>query len=75
MKNERLLRARKEKGYTQEEIAKLLGYKQRSSYANWENGHITPPLKVAIRIAEILEKDVEYLFFEGKVQDSHTTSA
>ena len=57
MKNERLLRARKEKGYTQEELAKKLGYKWRSSYANWENGHITPPLKVAMKIAEILEKD------------------
>mgnify|MGYP001436827089 CR=1 FL=1 len=71
LKNIALRKARVEKGLTQEDLAKLLGYKGRQSVANWENGYIQPPLRVAIRISEILGKDVNFLF-GYKVQDSHT---
>ncbi|MFS1513668.1 helix-turn-helix domain-containing protein [Chengkuizengella sp. SCS-71B] len=71
MKNKRLTTARKEKGFTQEVLAILLGYKGKQSVANWENGYSSPPLSVAIRIGEILEKDVGFLFTKN-VQKNHT---
>lgn len=74
MRNYRLRQAREEMGYTQEEMAKMLGYKQRSTYANWENGRVMPRLSVAIKIADILGEDIGYLFYGKKVQDSHITS-
>lgn len=73
-KNNRLQQARKENGYTQEQLAYLLGYRGRQAVANWENGHAIPPLQTAIKIAEILNREVSFLFgFE--VQESHTLSA
>jgi len=74
MKNDRLINARKEKGFTQEKLALLLGYKGKQSVANWENGHAIPPLPTAIKIADILKCDVGFLF-GLQVQDYHTESA
>lgn len=74
MKNARLTESRKQKDLTQEQLALLLGYKGRQAVANWENGHAIPPLPIAIEIAKILDKDVEFLF-GIKVQDSYTSSA
>lgn len=71
MKNTNLIKARKKKGLTQEQLAKLLGYKGKQSVANWENNHISPPLNTAIRISQILEEEVSFLFGDY-VQDSHT---
>lgn len=72
MKNFNLINSRKEKKLTQEQLAKMLGYKGKQSVANWENGYISPPLDTALRISQILEKDVSFLFGIN-VQDSHTT--
>lgn len=74
MKNDRLINARKESGLTQEQLALMLGYKGRQAVANWENGHATPPLSIAMKISDVLNKDVEYLFCL-KVQNSHTRPA
>ncbi|MFD1350200.1 helix-turn-helix transcriptional regulator [Oceanobacillus caeni] len=71
MKNERLIEARKQKHLNQTQLAHMLGFKGKQSVANWENGHSTPTLTTAIQIAEILEKDVIFLFGH-KVQDSQT---
>ncbi|MFC7441434.1 helix-turn-helix transcriptional regulator [Laceyella putida] len=71
-KNLALKLARKEKGLTQLQLAKLLGYKGGQSVSNWENGRIKPPLTVASKIARILEKDIDSLFFEDKEQENHT---
>ncbi|MDL4842795.1 helix-turn-helix transcriptional regulator [Aquibacillus rhizosphaerae] len=73
MKNNRLLEARKNKELTQEQFAKILGYKGRQSIANWENGHSVPPLSVAFKVADILESDVGFLF-GIRVQNTHTKS-
>jgi putative transcriptional regulator len=72
-KNNRLISARKEMGYTQEQLAGLLEF-QKSTVSNWENGYSTPRLPDAFRVADLLGKDVNYLFFEDEVQDSHTTN-
>ncbi|MGA8941597.1 MAG: helix-turn-helix transcriptional regulator [Thermoactinomyces sp.] len=66
-----LKQARLEKGLTQLQLAKLLGYKGGQSVSNWENGRIKPPLIIASKIAEILGKDIESLFFEENVQETH----
>lgn len=71
MKNINLIKTRKKKELTQEQLAQMLGYKGKQSVANWENNHISPPLGTAIRISQILEEDVSFLF-GNNVQDSHT---
>lgn len=71
LKNYRLIKARKQKGLNQADLAHILGFKGKQSVANWENGHSTPTLSTAILIAEILNKDVVYLF-GNQVQDSQT---
>jgi transcriptional regulator with XRE-family HTH domain len=50
----RLQRARKERGITQEELAKRLGL-PRPSYANIESGRQRVPLDVVWRAAVVLE--------------------
>lgn len=72
MKNIALKKAREAKGLTQLQLAQLLGYKGRQSVSNWENGYINPPLIVALKIAEILEKNVSDIFLIVEVQDYHT---
>lgn len=71
MKNYNLVAARKSKMLTQEQLAKKLGCK-KTSVSNWENGVSTPSLEVAFTVAEILEKDIGYLFNTPIVQESHT---
>lgn len=71
MKNNRLKKARELKGYSQEQLAKLVGAQGKSSVSNWENGYSTPTLETAIKLGRILEQDIEFLFGQ-KVQVSHT---
>lgn len=71
MKNPRLKKARQDAGYNQTELAKKLGFKGKQTVANWENGYSAPTLRVAIQLAELLNKEVGFLF-GNKVQDSHT---
>ncbi len=71
MKNLNLIKSRKDKNLSQEQFAKMLGYKGKQSVANWENGYISPPLETALKISRILEKDIFFLF-GNLVQDSHT---
>ncbi|WP_249871624.1 helix-turn-helix transcriptional regulator [Oceanobacillus saliphilus] len=71
MKNQRLIEVRKQKHLNQTQLALMLGFKGKQSVANWEKGHSTPTLSTAIAIAEILNKEVEFLF-GSNVQVSHT---
>ena len=70
-KNEELTNARKAKGYTQEELAVMLGYK-KGTISNWENGYSKPSITDAFKIANILERDIYILFSGNKVQESCT---
>jgi DNA-binding XRE family transcriptional regulator len=68
--NDRLRKARRAKGLTQEEMAKLLGYQSKSGYSMIETGRNRPPLPVALHIAKIVGQEVEQLF---PASDVHTS--
>ncbi len=50
---ERLKALRAEKGYTQEELAKLINVSQ-PTYANYERGKIKPHVNTQIQLAKVL---------------------
>ncbi|WP_035108015.1 helix-turn-helix transcriptional regulator [Desulfovirgula thermocuniculi] len=54
--------ARKEKGLTQEQMARLLGFRSKSHYCMIENGQRGVSVETALRISEILGKSVKELF-------------
>lgn len=62
---ENLRNARKRKGYTQEDIAKILGVSQ-PAVAQYELGAGAPNIKVAVRLARLLDTTCEELV-NGKV--------
>ncbi|OEH86273.1 hypothetical protein BHU72_11815 [Desulfuribacillus stibiiarsenatis] len=53
-------------------MASFLGYKSKSGYANIETGINKPPLMIAHKIAQLLDQEVQYLFFENEVHESRT---
>ncbi|MBR2315718.1 MAG: helix-turn-helix transcriptional regulator [Clostridia bacterium] len=57
---ERLKIARKKYGYTQQNVADILGMK-RATYAKYENGQAVPPAEVFIRLATMYGVNVDYL--------------
>lgn len=65
-----LLKARKDKGYTQLEVAEKAGI-DRSYYVHIERGNRTPSFKVAMNIANILGKRVDEIFLPSDVADGH----
>ncbi len=58
--NERLIAARAERGLTQKQLAEEVGI-DRTTYAHYERGR-SPQLENAIKIAQKVQKPVEYLF-------------
>jgi putative transcriptional regulator len=70
-KNTALIKARKEKGYTQSNLAELMEC-QKTTISNWENGYAKPKLSDAFKLANILGKNIELIFFEDDIQDSQT---
>lgn len=67
MIQERLRKARKDKGVSMTYMAQQLGYKSASGYANIESGHTTLSLEKAKTIAELLDIDMDELFFKEKL--------
>lgn len=57
---ERIKTAREKKGYSQEELANLLGYKSRSSVNKMENGRDIPR-SVIVKLSELLDVTPAYL--------------
>lgn len=62
---------RQKKGYTQDYMAKKLGYKNKSGYCMLEKGLVKMTLEKARVIAEILDIDPT-IFFESYVQETTT---
>ena len=63
---ERLMRARKEKELTREELGKLCGITGRT-IQNYELGHVTPNrIDVSQRLADVLDISVDYLIYGEK---------
>ncbi|KJS85146.1 MAG: hypothetical protein JM58_09215 [Peptococcaceae bacterium BICA1-8] len=70
-----LKKARIEKGYTMEDMAKMLGYKGKSGYWQLENGNIKVTIDIALKLAEMLDLNIEQFFCAPKVQVTSTSKA
>lgn len=57
----KLIKLRKEKGFTQEQMARLLKV-TRATYANYETGYRSPSLKSIIEMKKILGTDDDKIF-------------
>ena len=67
MKNQiRVLR--KQKGMTQQELAKILGVSRQTVIAI-ENGKYHPSLELAFRIGRVMELPLEVIFFDQEDDD------
>lgn len=71
MKNEALIKARKDNGMTQDDLAEVLGC-TKAAVSNWENGYANPTLSDAFKVASVLKKDINDLFGRLDVQESYT---
>lgn len=61
MKREQLIKARKSLGLTQANMATAVGV-HRSYYGLIENGNRNPTLRIASKIATVLNSNIEQLF-------------
>lgn len=61
---ETLKQLRKEKGYSQQYLADLFGYKSFTTIQKWEDGSAMPPSKVLGQLANLLNVSVESLLNE-----------
>ena len=69
---EKFRKLRGERGITQEQIAKALGYKNNSYIARIERGDFLPGKDKLKKIAKVLKvsfKELESLLFEAKVRE------
>lgn len=57
-----LKEVRKEKGYSQADLAKLVGV-SRNTISSIETGHFTPSAKLALILCIALDKKFEELFY------------
>ena len=64
---DRLKIARKEKGYSQEQLAEALEV-SRQSITKWETGAAYPELRKLLLLSVRLEKDLDWLFFDERNQ-------
>lgn len=67
---EKILKARKEKGFTQEELAKLMGYKDRSTIARIESGDNDVPQSKVVEFSKTLGVPISYLMEWDECDDS-----
>jgi DNA-binding XRE family transcriptional regulator len=65
MRNERLIKLRKERSETQADVAKFLGV-ERTTYGKYETGIIQPPTEILLRLAERYGVSVDYLIGNDK---------
>ncbi|MDH5160383.1 helix-turn-helix transcriptional regulator [Heyndrickxia oleronia] len=65
----KLREVRLSQGKSQTFMAKKLGYKYPSGYANIEMGRTKPSLEKAKQISEILDVDVNELFFNQMLHE------
>lgn len=51
----------KKKGLTQQKLAEILGIKQ-NSYSDWETGKNEPSLENLVKLADLFEVSLDWLF-------------
>lgn len=71
MLNENIKNLRKNKGFTQEELANRLNV-VRQTVSKWEKGHSVPDAEMLKKIAETLETDVSQLLGSPIEKDTNT---
>ncbi len=57
-----LRKYRKERGLSQIQVARLLGFKDKTWISHWENGDAIPSLVSAIRLSKVCGTSIESLF-------------
>jgi len=57
---ERIIQLRSERNLSQNQLAKIMGI-SRQAVSKWENGQSTPDAIKMIKLADVLDTDVEYL--------------
>lgn len=62
---QRLKELRFEKGLTQKELAEQIGIK-RNTYSDWENGKTEPSFENIVKLADLLEVSLDWLFGRDK---------
>ncbi|MCG5251591.1 helix-turn-helix transcriptional regulator [Brevibacillus agri] len=62
-----LIKSRKDRGMTQDDLAAMANL-SRAMLSNIERGYTLPSLPTAYRIAKVLKRSIEYLFFEDNAQ-------
>ena len=62
---QRLKQLRQKKGLTQQKLAEILGIK-RNTYSDWENGKTEPSFENLIKLADLLEVSLDWLFGRDK---------
>lgn len=70
MNIKRLIEFRERKGYSQEQMAKALGYKSKASYSLIEAGKTRIHIELANKISNVLEltkNEILEIFFNNKV--------
>lgn len=58
-------RLRKNKGLKQQELEEILGIK-RNSYSDWENGKTEPRFENLVKLADLLDVSLDWLFGRDK---------
>lgn len=62
-----LIKCRKEKGLTQEEVAVLVE-KKPTTIASWEQGLSLPNVQTLYRLAEYYHKSLEYMYGDEEME-------
>lgn len=65
---ERIKYLRKEKGYTQEQLAEILGLNAKSSVANYESGANSPSDDIKLKLCEIFDCSMDYLIGKSNLK-------
>lgn len=58
-----LIECRKEKGLTQEELAKIID-KKKTTVASWEQGKSLPSIQMLYRLSQYYNKTISYMYGE-----------
>lgn len=59
--SKRLKELRLKKGLKQQELAEILGIK-RNTYSDWENGKTEPSYENLVKLADLFEVSLDWLF-------------
>ncbi|MEF9968355.1 MAG: helix-turn-helix transcriptional regulator, partial [Longicatena sp.] len=68
--NEKLLQLRKEKGYSQEELAQKLGV-SRQAISKWEVSDSYPEMENILEICKLFDVSMDYMLKEGVMRDKN----